>query len=326
MSTGELKVHFLNVGHGDCTVIKHPSGRITIVDIHNGSELDDDSENEILKALGWSDLKIAVEKATGASKNQLLEKAGYNIPRTNPIEFLKQNYPGERAFRYIQTHPEMDHMRGLKALASNIGYNCFWDTANTKETPEFHPFNGENDREDWEEYQRVRNGDNVIHNLRRHVGKYWLQDDNGGSGDRIEILSPTSELIAQANKDGKWNNLSYVLRLTHAGRSIILGGDACVEAWDDIYAAYGINLAGVSVLKASHHGRESGFHEDAVKAMKPWMTVLSVGKKPSTDAHQSYKKYSEYVWSTRWKGNVTVTVDANGQVTANSQYNAEQAA
>lgn len=23
-----LRVHFLNVGHGDCTIIEHPSGRL----------------------------------------------------------------------------------------------------------------------------------------------------------------------------------------------------------------------------------------------------------------------------------------------------------
>ena len=31
-----MKIHFLNVGHGDCTIIEHDSGRITMIDINNG--------------------------------------------------------------------------------------------------------------------------------------------------------------------------------------------------------------------------------------------------------------------------------------------------
>jgi competence protein ComEC len=30
-----LRIHFLNVGHGDCTIISHPSGRLTMIDINN---------------------------------------------------------------------------------------------------------------------------------------------------------------------------------------------------------------------------------------------------------------------------------------------------
>jgi hypothetical protein len=38
-----LEFHFLNVGHGDCTIIRHPSGRLTMVDINNGQLLDADT-------------------------------------------------------------------------------------------------------------------------------------------------------------------------------------------------------------------------------------------------------------------------------------------
>ena len=27
------KIHFLNVGHGDCTVIEHNNGNLTVIDI-----------------------------------------------------------------------------------------------------------------------------------------------------------------------------------------------------------------------------------------------------------------------------------------------------
>ncbi len=43
-----LRVHFLNVGHGDCTIISHHSGRLTMVDINNSQDYDSDSFNEVL--------------------------------------------------------------------------------------------------------------------------------------------------------------------------------------------------------------------------------------------------------------------------------------
>src|SRR3989442_14270062 len=43
-----LRVHFLNVGHGDCTIIWHPSGRLTMVDINNSQDYDQQRFNELL--------------------------------------------------------------------------------------------------------------------------------------------------------------------------------------------------------------------------------------------------------------------------------------
>lgn len=130
-------------------------------------------------------------------------------------------------------------------------------------------------------------------------------------GDGIQILSPTPELVEQANEAGNTNNLSFVLRVAYGGISIILGGDAEGEAWQSMVERYGKDLK-CNVLKASHHGRDSGYHQESVKVMSPQYTIASVGKKPETDASNKYRKYSGEVWSTRWKGNITVTIDDKG--------------
>ena len=44
-----LRIHFLNVGHGDCAIISHPSGRLTMIDINNSQDYDDESFQELLK-------------------------------------------------------------------------------------------------------------------------------------------------------------------------------------------------------------------------------------------------------------------------------------
>ena len=44
-----LRVHFLNVGNGDCTIISHPSGRLTMIDINNSQDYDSESFTELVK-------------------------------------------------------------------------------------------------------------------------------------------------------------------------------------------------------------------------------------------------------------------------------------
>lgn len=72
---------------------------------------------------------------------------------------------------------------------------------------------------------------------------------------------------------------------------MVLGGDADEACWQSIWEKYGANIR-CNVLKASHHGRNSGFHLEAVKAMNPEYTIVSVGKKPSTDACNRYRSYT----------------------------------
>lgn len=153
-----LRVHFLNVGHGDCTVIEHPDGHLTVIDINNGAELDLKSTLVLAKAyklpiysrldeihrdrrsfinrLGVSKARQLVTAIERQALDELVRK-GYEIKLTNPVEFLSQRYKSKTIFRYIQTHPDLDHMRGLTALHSQkIEIVNFWDIEHDK-TPEF---------------------------------------------------------------------------------------------------------------------------------------------------------------------------------------------
>lgn len=75
-----------------------------------------------------------------------------------------------------------------------------------------------------------------------------------------------------------------------------------------------------TILKAAHHGRKSGYHKEAVKQMRPVYTIVSVGKKPETDASNLYRICSEHVWSTRWKGTITLTISGSGKAEIVPEY------
>ena len=146
------------------------------------------------------------------------------------------------------------------------------------------------------------------------TGEFWADDG-------IEILCPTDELKNLAVDKNRLNLCSYVLLITYKGFKFVLAGDAEKECWDYIIENYSDKISNVNILKAAHHGRDSGFHEEAVKLMNPEYTIVSVGKKPETDAHNKYKKYTrEKVLSTRYRGNIIVTIDDDGKGNIDWEY------
>lgn len=306
----------MNVGHGDCTIIEHSNGNLTVIDINNAKDLDITTQQELSLFSQFSfptnQNKYEINRQRYTYYDSVTAVRGYDIQLTNPIEFLQNNYSNKNIFRYIQTHPDLDHMRGLSALSkTGIEIINFWDHRHNKKPD----FNSDSDQENWEEYERLRNGKSnakVLYLFRGDEGNYWTDD-------KLEILSPTPNLVKEANNKKNWNEMSYVFRLTYQGYNIIFGGDAEKDAWDEMVNFYGDNLK-CDILKASHHGRDSGYHQQAVKLMKPQYTIVSVGKKPETDASNKYRQYSDHVWSTRWRGNITLEIDTNGQANIDSEY------
>jgi competence protein ComEC len=139
-----LKVRFFNVGHGECTLIEHHTGHLTMVDINTSHDLDWNTREEI--AADAAPRGILAELAA-------LDEATKEL--SDPVEYLERVYPGKQLFRFILTHPDLDHMRGLKRLREKIGFANFWDVKHTKADP---IFRGENDREEWKHYQELRSG------------------------------------------------------------------------------------------------------------------------------------------------------------------------
>lgn len=232
---------------------------------------------------------------------------------TDPVAFMKTHYPHRSLFRFILTHPDLDHMRGLKRLHNEIGFTNFWDVAHTKECP---TFRSDADREDWQFYQSTRRGTHGHTVMTCHRGDQrfaFAADEHGNlGGDGIEVLSPTPQLIASCNAACKSNDLSYVLRITHAGQNVLLTGDIEQEAWDDLVSAYGNGLRS-SVLAASHHGRDSGYHLGALRHIAPDVILVSVGRAPATDATNKYCAHCASVKSTRRHGNIQLNIHDDGR-------------
>jgi competence protein ComEC len=309
-----LRCHFLNVGHGDCTIIEHPSGRLTMIDVNNSKSLPKTDEIALAEAKG---LSVPVFKGIGIalSSGNRSWADYYRSLLVDPFDYYVDHFGGRDIWRYIQSHPDMDHMSGLCRFfwQENVGLLCMWDTAHEKDFDEGKFDKSRFDWNDWLMYKWLRSGKRkdesemkVLQNLGGETGWAW-------SDDEITILAPTDDLVDYANRTENWNNLSYVLRVEHAGRSIILPGDAEKPIWDKLEELHGSDLK-CDVLKASHHGRESGYSESATDQMKPEVVICSVGNKPDTDASDEYKSHGARVLSTRFYGTITATIEDNGSI------------
>src|SRR6266446_265672 len=232
-------IHFLNVGHGDCTIIEHASGHRTMIDINNGCSLDEDTRRELAAEYGISGYEYAlkqgyVQTIGGSFRKEYLAEAGYDVELTDPVDYYKERWGLQPIFRYIQTHPNLDHMRGLKRLSQEgIQILNFWDTPNSRTVTDF----SGNDKDEWEEYQRLRRSATAP--MARHVfvqekGKYWNQDDQGGPGDGIHVLAPARDVTNGRSATDDPNTYSYVLRLNYNGFKVVLGSDASLDAWERI--------------------------------------------------------------------------------------------
>lgn len=321
----DTEIHVLNVGHGSCAIIRHASGRITMIDINNGQKYDSETDKE-LKALHVMRKSKVFERKMfcnlfGVTFNEQIEASGgIAAELTDPVAYFLKRWPEQPIFRFILTHPDLDHIRGLKRLQDNgVEINNFWDTDHEIDKTGL----SDTDTEDWDTYQELREGKGgakVHHLARGSNGSFWNEDRDGGGGDGIHILAPTPALRAAADEACDPNGHSYILHLNAHGTRVIFGGDATKPVLADVHAVYDENLK-CHAYVAAHHGRDSGYHLGAFQAMKPEYTLVSVGKKPETDASNKYRlqadKWGGKILSTRYHGDFVIKITGAGIYTVN---------
>jgi beta-lactamase superfamily II metal-dependent hydrolase len=238
---------------------------------------------------------------------------GTNWQKTDPIRYL-----GNRTdlFRYVQTHPDMDHMDGLAALARKCAITNFWDTANNKPRPDFSSRYGKGKPEDWDAYQKLRP---AAKHYYRSLSPVTLQG-GGKCPYELFVLHPTEQAVRDANQAGEWNNAAYVLLLKEGGFKALIGGDIDDGVWEELHGWANRSdtaralVSGICVFKASHHGRRSGYcGADWLNLTKPKEIVISKGSMPGEQSaygnYYNYKNGAEHLWLTS-QGDVICRYDS----------------
>jgi len=261
-------IHFLNVREGDCILVQHNSGRVSMIDISCGNlSAQEESTNKLFKLAGLAN--------SGGGGN-------FNMKAypTKPQDYLDQ-IGVTKIWRFILTHPDMDHLDGFNALMDEFSVYNFWHSGADKPKPDFGGFNGYKE-EDWDRYAKVRDekepDTKIINVLAGSSFKYANEDDNGGSGDGLHVIAPTRQLVDDANESEDFNDCSYVIIYRTGGFKIIFTGDSHDATWEHILDNHAEEVANCDLLIAPHHGRDSGRSWDFLDVLKPRLTLFGVAK------------------------------------------------
>jgi competence protein ComEC len=287
-------VHFLNTDPGDCSIIEHNTGRVTMVDICDGNI--------------WS--SPSRRAAHTPTRRGHTGNFRMGATPTNPVAYA-QDLGIDKIFRFVLTHPDMDHMDGFDAMMGAFSVQNYWDTGSRRDKP--NPWGGAYSEADWDRYVRVRddNEPGVSTAVRRAGAVFDFANKTTGDSDGLSILAPDARLVADCNMEDDVNDGSYVLLYRADGNRILLPGDAHDNTWDYVTQNYASAVGSVGFMLAPHHGRDSDRSYDFLDVVRPQLTLI--GNAPS--AHIDYGQWSRrglaYITSDQC-GNVVVTTRSGG--------------
>lgn len=296
------RIHFLNVLEGDCNIIQHDNNHVTVMDVSNASN-DEWTIQE-------QEVRNSLERRLMETRNFVPEgKRNFQQKHSpdNPIHYLRK-LGINSIFRFIVSHPDMDHLDGLRDLFQEFSVINAWDTNNDKELDG--EGNGRFNREDWDFYTELRAGH--LQNTRR-ITLYSGNKGDHYSNDHLHVLAPTPALVQSANQSGDYNDLSYAVLYTPPKANggvwkILFAGDGCDETWEHIINNHSNLVSNVDVLIAPHHGRGSNRDFSFLQILNPTITLM--GNASST--HLAYDNYPEIRITNNQAGYVVLDIGLNG--------------
>lgn len=296
-------VHFLNVGNGDCSIIQHGSGRVSVIDVSKGQSSQQEAIAEAIGARGIG--QSAANRAATSGNFQMRDRS------TNPVRYLRKLEVNE-IFRFILSHPDMDHLDGFKALCNEIRIRNFWDSGVRKPKPSFDagPFR----EEDWDHYVTVRDrksGATVVSPLAGSRFDFANKGDPNGQGDCLHVVAPNATLVSDGTSSGDPNDASYVLVYHSRGGRIVFAGDSHDATWEYILSEHAGLVSNCAVLIAPHHGRASGRDFTFLDTVNPRLTLFGCADSDHL-AYSAWARRGLKIITNNQAGNIVLDGQAEG--------------
>ena len=202
------------------------------------------------------------------------------------LDILEKQSKEKSLSRFISTHPDQDHLKGLVFLDENMPICNFYCVEN-KATKD-------DETADFKQYCKLRDGDKAFY-LYKGCERKWLNvsdEERGGAGLRVLWPDTTNtdfrEELKSVEKGESPNNISPIIKYNVAdGGSFLWMGDLETDFMEKIQS--NVNWEKVEILFAPHHGRESGrIPESILSIIDP--SIVIIGEAPSK--HLNY--YGEY--------------------------------
>jgi len=176
--------------------------------------------------------------------------------REEIVSELMRESADKSIIRFISTHPDDDHIRGLEYLDDKMKLRNFYCVKNETTKKDI--------TDDFDRYCCLRDSDKAFHLFNGCARKWMNKSDEGEHGSSgIILLWPktANEYYKAALKDAKNgkdpNNISPIIKYSlQDGASILWMGDLEADFMEDIEDD--LTLPNVDILFAPHHGRDSG--------------------------------------------------------------------
>lgn len=256
------KVKSFSVGDGDMFYINHNSDNFTVIDCC----LNYDEESK-------------------AAKDHVLSE-------------IESESKGKGISRFISTHPDEDHISGLKEYHEKFNILNFYRVDNEASK------SGE-ESEDFKMYKTLRGDSKKSFELKKGCRRRWMNDsDEERKGSGLFCLWPivSNEKYQAALKEaaeGKSpNNISPAIKYSSAGFSFLWMGDMETDMQEEFDKK--VDNDHVTVVFAPHHGRQSG-HIPSSLMGKLTPKLVVVGEADSKDL--------DY-----YKGHNTITQNTAGDI------------
>jgi beta-lactamase superfamily II metal-dependent hydrolase len=258
----ELRVMFMNVGNGDCILIKTPKGKTIVVDA--GSR------------------HLSVGTTVPQSKREVAQ------------HLAKFVGPGKEIFAVILTHPDLDHYNWISELLTNYKVHhlfyalakslyavgktfTFMNKAVCLSSAEIvdNTVKLDSSAVPWTDYYEDAGGKLKI--LGQHATR------SGWDEDRCEIFllaaAVRPDALTPKGDDNEDKNTASIVTLIKAhGRKVLLVGDATWRTEAVLNAQHANDLMDVDLAQLEHHGSGTSHAGDAfVAQLNPRVVVASSG-------------------------------------------------
>jgi competence protein ComEC len=161
----------------------------------------------------------------------------------------------------VLTHPQSDHMNGLRFMAAHFHPREFWYNGDSVETQSFTELM------------------NIVESKKIKIRfPADLRDGREISGVRVELLHPNYAGNRQRrfHQAGGLNNNSLVLKFSYGGKSLLFPGDLERLGEDRVISNAGPLLKS-DILLAPHHGSKGSSSKPFLEIVKPGVCIISSG-------------------------------------------------
>lgn len=284
----DLEVVFIDVGQGDSILIKTPSNQTILID-------------------------------AGAEEDY----SGVNL-----VKYLKSC--GVKTIDYaIITHPDADHTGGFISVFDKFKVkfvfrpyvrsdNKLTDRLKSRFNPQTITYC------DTDTYANLLLSINSERSNWVYIDKDTdlIFDYADGKTLKLDFLTPTAELSELNYTD--LNDYSPLIKITYAGKSFMLTGDASKTVEEEALSFYPSYVLACDVLKVAHHGSDTSTSYSFVKAVSPSYAVISCGegniyKHPKSSVLTTLLASNAKLFRTDLQGSVTFTVNSSGDLSMSTE-------